>query len=301
VSVAGLGCNNFGRRLDADATSKVVGAALDAGVSFFDTADIYGDGGSERFLGAALRDRRDEVVIATKFGGRVGGDEATGGGSARWVRSACEASLRRLGTDRIDLYQFHFPDDAVPIDETLHALDGLVREGKVIQIGNSNFSGEQLAAADAAASRGGSARFVAAQNQYSLLRREAENDVLPACRDRGLAFLPYFPLANGVLTGKYRRGLPPPPGTRLAGVPEDRRARLLEARTFDIVEQLEASARRRDRTLLDLAIAWLASEPAVASVIAGATSPEQVRANCSAVGWEMTKAERDAVSAIASA
>lgn len=298
VSVAGLGCNNFGRRVDRAATAEVVGAALDAGIILFDTADIYGDGLSEEYLGAALGSRRDGVVIATKFGGRIGGDPATGGGSAAWVARACEDSLRRLGTERIDLYQLHFPDDAAPIEETLDVLDALVRAGKVREIGNSNFSGEQIVAADEVATAHGAARFVAAQNHYNLLHREPEAGVLPACRARDLMLLPYFPLASGMLTGKYRRDEEPPAGTRLGGAPEDRRRSVMSPEVFDIVEQLEDFARARGRTLLELAIAWLAADPSVASVIAGATRPEQVRANAAAAAWEMSDAEREEVARV---
>lgn len=291
VSVVGLGCNNFGMRCDEAQTRAVVHAALDEGITFFDTADIYGGTRSEEYLGRALAGVRDDVVIATKFGMQVGDDPAHSGGSARWVAQAAEDSLRRLGTDRIDLYQYHRPDPSVGIDETLDALDALVRAGKVRAIGNSNFSGGQIRAADETARAREVARFVSAQNQYSLLRREAEDDVLPACEAAGLGFLPYFPLASGVLTGKYVRGEPLPVGTRLASMPIERRAGMLDDATFDRVEALDAWARAHDRSLLDLAIGWLASKPVVVSVIAGATRPEQVRLNVAAAGCRLTPAE----------
>ncbi|HEX8804105.1 MAG TPA: aldo/keto reductase, partial [Acidimicrobiales bacterium] len=221
VSAVGLGCNNFGRRLDETGTRAVVDAALEAGITFFDTADAYGGTRSEEYLGRALGDRRDDVVVATKFGMPLGG-EGEGGASAGWIRRAVEGSLRRLGTDRIDLYQQHLPDATVPIEETQEALDALVREGKVRAVGNSNFSGEQIDAAAALSAERGWAPFVTAQNQLSLLERRALDDVVPACERHGLAVLPYFPLASGLLTGKYRRGEPPPAGTRLGLWPAER-------------------------------------------------------------------------------
>jgi aryl-alcohol dehydrogenase-like predicted oxidoreductase len=298
VTVCGLGTNNFGMRIDQGQTTAVVDAALEAGINFFDTADLYGGGKSEEFLGKALGARRDDVVIATKFGGPLDDNEQHRGGSARWVREACEESLRRLGTDRIDLYQFHFPDLTVPIDETLTALDELVRVGKVREIGNSNFTGEMIEEADDVSAKVGLARFVSAQNMYNLLNREPEQDILPACERRGLAFLPYFPLASGLLTGKYRRGEPLPEGARLTAYPEDRRKHFMNERTMDIVEKLDAFARARDHTLLDLAMSWLAAKPVIVSVIAGATKPEQVRANVAAVGWKLSDEELKEIDAI---
>lgn len=291
VTLCGLGTNNFGMRIDQAQTTTVVNAALEAGINFFDTADLYGGGKSEEFLGKALGARRDDVVIATKFGGPLDQNEEHRGGSARWVREACEGSLRRLGTDRIDLYQFHFPDTTVPIEETLTALDELVRAGKVREIGNSNFTGEMIEEADDVSAKLGLARFVSAQNMYNLLNREPDQDVLPACERRGLAFLPYFPLASGLLTGKYRRDEPLPEGARLTAYPEDRRKHFLNEHTLDVVEKLEAFAEARGHTLLDVAMSWLASNPVIASVIAGATKPEQVRANGAAVGWKLTAGE----------
>ncbi len=300
VSLVGLGCNNFGMRLDEERSAAVVHAALDAGIDFFDTADVYGGTKSEEFLGRALAGRRDEVVIATKFGSPLGGPDQ-GGASARWIVEAAEASLRRLGTDHVDLYQQHFPDDSVPIDETLEALDGLVTAGKVRHIGNSNFSGEQIAAADGLSSEHGWARFISAQNQLSLVSTGARHRVLPACVEHGLGFLPYFPLGSGLLSGKYHRDAAPPAGTRLAGMPEDRAARLLSDHNFDRVEALEAFATGRSHTLLELAFAWLAAQPALASIIAGATTPEQVQANTAAVDWTLSPEDLAEIDAILAA
>ena len=284
VSRVGLGCNNFGWRIDGDATRAVVDAALDAGVTFFDTADIYGDkGGSERLLGTILQGRRDRVVLATKFGKEMG-DGATSRGSAAYVRRAVDASLGRLQTDHVDLYYMHEPDPGTPIAETLGALDELVRAGKVRALGCSNFSAAQLAEADRVAREQGLARFVALQNHYSLLERGDDAEVLPLCRELGVAYVPYFPLASGLLTGKVRRGETGPAGSRLAG-------RSFDDETFDRVEAFERFAASRGRTLLDLAVSALASTPGVASVIAGATRPEQVRANAAAGGWQLSGAE----------
>ncbi|MGZ4352220.1 MAG: aldo/keto reductase [Gaiellaceae bacterium] len=282
VSRIGLGCNNFGPRLDLEGTRAVVDAALDAGVTFLDTAESYGDGDSERFLGEVLQGRRDRVVLATKFGMRV-----DRGGSRAYVAVAVDRSLQSLRTDRIDLYYYHRPDGETPIAETLGALDELVRAGKVRYLGASNFTAAQLREADEVARAEGLTRFVALQNEYSLLDRSAEAEVLPACRELGVGFVPYFPLASGLLTGKYRRGEPAPEGTRLAG--SDR----LTDEAFDRVETLERFAAERGRPLLELALAALASEPGVAGVIAGATKPEQVRANAAAADWQLSDAERD--------
>jgi aryl-alcohol dehydrogenase-like predicted oxidoreductase len=287
VTLCGLGTNNFGMRIDQKQTTAVVNAALDAGINLFDTADLYGGTKSEQFLGKALGTRRDDVVIATKFGGPLDGDPEHRGGSARWVKQACEDSLRRLGTDRIDLYQLHFPDSTVPIEETLTALDELVRAGKVREIGNSNLTGEMIEEADDVSEKVGFARFVSAQNMYSLLHREPEDEVIPACERRGLALLPYFPLASGLLTGKYRKDAPLPEGARITNYPEERRKDFMNDRAMDTVEQLDEFARARDHTLLDLAMSWLAAHDLVASVIAGATKPEQVRANAQAVTWKL--------------
>jgi aryl-alcohol dehydrogenase-like predicted oxidoreductase len=285
VSVVGLGCNNFGRRLDYETTSAVVDAALDVGITFFDTADVYGGTKSEEYLGRALGRRRDDVVVATKFGSRL--DEQRRGARPEYVHRAVEDSLRRLGTDRIDLYQLHTPDPDVPIGETLGALDELVRTGKVREVGCSNFSVARMREAEEA-TRQGAARFASVQNEYSLLHREPEGDVLPECERLGLAFIPYFPLANGLLTGKYRRGKDAPAGSRLASA---RGERLLTDRNLDAVERLIGFSESRGRTILVLAFSWLLTRPAVASVIAGATSSEQARSNAAAAGWELSDAE----------
>jgi aryl-alcohol dehydrogenase-like predicted oxidoreductase len=295
VSVVGLGCNNFGRRIDLEATRKVVRAALDAGVTLFDTADTYGD--SEDFLGEVLGSERDNVVLATKFGndmgGRLGADWGARG-SRRYVRRAVESSLRRLRTDWIDLYQMHTPDPETPIEETVAALDELVKEGKVRYLGHSNFSGWQVADAEWTARTTRRTRFVSAQNHYSLIERDAEREVVPACTRFGLGLLPYFPLANGLLTGKYRRGEAAPEGTRLAGARQD----WLTDRRFDKVEALTAYADERGLSLLDVAIGGLAAKPAVASVIAGATKPEQVAGNVAAGQWQPSEADLSALAAI---
>jgi len=286
VSVVGLGCNNFGWRLDADATAKVVHAALDAGVNFLDTADIYGGTKSEEYLGKALRGRREQVVVATKFGMKV--DEQRQGAKPAYVRQAAEDSLRRLGTDYIDLYQLHQPDAETPIADTLGALNELVKAGKVREIGCSNFSAQQIEEAKAAVPPG-AARFVSVQNEYSLLHREPEREVLPECERRGLAFLPYFPLANGLLTGKYRAGRPAPQGTRIST--QERFGKLLNERNLEVAEGLIRFAEARGHTILELAFSWLLAHPVVASVIAGATSEQQVRSNAGAAGWKLTPAD----------
>ncbi len=284
VSVVGLGCNNFGRRIDDSRARQVVDTALEAGITFFDTADSYGGTRSEEILGRALGARRGEVAVATKFGLRI--DEARpGGGRPDYVRRACEDSLRRLGTDHIDLYQLHTPDPSTPLAETLGAMGELVGEGKVRELGCSNFSVELLHEAEGVGEVVGH-RFVSVQNEYSLVHREPERGVLEECRRSRMAFLPYFPLASGLLTGKYRPGAPPPVGTRLAGNPE-RAAQLLTDESLSIVKALTDLAADRGHTVLDLAVAWLLSRPAVASVIAGATRPEQVRDNVRAAGWPL--------------
>jgi aryl-alcohol dehydrogenase-like predicted oxidoreductase len=290
ASVVGLGCNNFGGRLDEAGTKAVVDAALDAGITLFDTADIYGGTRSEGYLGRALGSKRDDVLIATKFGMPID-DERKGGASASYIAQAVEDSLRRLGTDRIDLYQLHAPDQATPIDETLGALDGLVRAGKVREIGCSNFSAAMIDEATNISRERGIARFVSVQNEYSLLRRGPEKQgVLDACERDDLEFIPYFPLASGVLTGKYTRGAPPPKGTRLAGMPE-RAEQALSDKVFDRVEGLTTWARDHGHSLLELAFAWLLARPVVASVIAGATKVEQVHANAAAANWSLTESD----------
>jgi aryl-alcohol dehydrogenase-like predicted oxidoreductase len=278
-------------RVDLEGTRAVVDAALDAGVTLLDTADTYGSGGgSETFLGEVLRGRRDRVVLATKFGGRM---EGRGGGSRDHIRQAVEASLRRLQTDLIDVYQYHVPDGATPFEETFGALDELVQEGKVRYVGHSNLEAAQVTEVDALAHERGLTTPVSAQNQYSLLRREAEEELLPTCERLGIGVLPYFPLASGLLTGKYRRGQPRPEGTRLSG-----RDEVFTDETFDRLEALEAYASERGLTLLQVAVGGLLGQPAVASVIAGATKPEQVRANAAAGEWEPTPEDMAALNAL---
>ena len=293
VSVVGLGCNNFGGRVDLEGTREVVDAALDAGVTLLDTADIYGGkGGSESFLGEVLEGRRDRVVFATKFGGDMGdGTEARG--SRGYIRKAIDASLQRLRTDYVDLYQYHTPDHTTPFAETFGALDELVREGKVRHIGHSNLSAEQVEEVDGLAREHGWSRPVSAQNRYSLLHRDPEDDLLPVCARLGLGVLPYFPLASGLLTGKYKRGQPPPEGTRLSG-----RDEVFTDEAFDQLEVLEAYAEERGRSLLDVAIGGLLAQPAVASVISGATKPEQVRANAAAGEWQPSDSDLAALNAL---
>ena len=290
VSVVGLGCNNFGRRVDEAGTRAVVDAALDAGVTFLDTADIYGDTRSETFLGRILAGRRDRVVLATKFGMEVAPDKV--GAAPSYVRRAIHDSLQRLATDRIDLYQLHEPDPKVPIADTLAVLDELVREGLVREIGCSNFSAQQQReAADAVA--GGAARFVSVQNELSLLERSDEADGLAGAAANGLAYIPYFPLASGVLTGKYRRGEPPLEGTRLAHYKER-----VSDEEFDRVDAFARFAEERGHSILELAFGWLLSHEPVASVIAGATRPDQVEANMASAAWRLTAEEMAAIAAL---
>ena len=283
VSVVGIGCNNFGGRVDLDGTRAVVDAALDVGITLLDTADIYGGGGgSEELLGRVLEGRRERVLIATKFGGDMG-DGTTARGSREYVRKAVTASLRRLRTDYIDLYQYHRADGITPYEETFGALDELVGEGKIRYVGHSNFAARDVEEVDALAGRREITRPVSAQNQYSLLRREVEEDLLPTCERLGVGVLPYFPLASGLLTGKYKRNVPRPEGTRLTN-----RDEVFTDETWDRIEALERYADERGVTLLDVAIGGLAAQPAVASVIAGATKPEQVSANARAGEWVPT-------------
>lgn len=289
VSAVGLGCNAFGRRIDADQSTKVVHAALDQGITLFDTADVYGRGESERLLGRALGTRRGDVVVATKFGSDMQGDNGVDWGvrgSRRYIRRAVEASLRRLATDWIDLYQIHEPDPVTPVEETLAALSELVAEGKVRYLGSSNFAAWQVIDADWVARSSGYERFVSAQNKYSRYDRSAERELVPACEQAGVGILPYFPLEYGLLTGKYRRGAPAPEGSRLAA-----RADLLEQADFDRIEALERFAADRGIGILDVSIGGLAAQPAVASVIAGATRPDQVVANAAAGAWQPSAAD----------
>ncbi|MGO8872684.1 MAG: aldo/keto reductase [Acidimicrobiales bacterium] len=285
VSLIGLGTNNFGFFMEEGAVRPVVDAALEVGINFFDTADSYAE--SEVRLGKALGDRRDQVVIATKFGSPV--DGGPGGAAPDYLRSAVERSLARLGTDRIDLYQLHRPDPETPIGDTLGVLDELVREGKVREIGCSNFSAAQLREAEAAVQPDG-AQFVSVQNQWNLLHRVDEAEAVPECERLGMAYLPYFPLASGLLSGKYTRGQGAPPGTRLVHFGSDGGG-LFSDRNFDIIDSLNAWAVTRGHAILELALAWLASKPVVASVIAGATSREQVLANAAAGAWKLTSEE----------
>ena len=281
VTVVGLGCNNFGGRIDEPAAHAVIDAALDAGVTFFDTADVYGNrGGSEEIIGRALAGRRDQVVLATKFGHDLG-DGETARATRSYIRKAVENSLRRLQTDRIDLYQYHRPDGVTPLAETLEALHELVQEGTVRAIGSSNFTPAMVEEAAAIAAERGLTPFVSEQSEYSWLRRSAEQELLPTSSRLGIGFIPYFPLASGLLTGKYAKGEPAPEGTRLAG-------RELADADLDTVERLREFAERHGVSLLDVAIGGLAAVDGVASVIAGATKPEQVRANAAAGAWEPT-------------
>ncbi|HXV16236.1 MAG TPA: aldo/keto reductase [Gemmatimonadaceae bacterium] len=293
VSVIGVGCNNFGRKLDPEATTKVVDAAIDEGINFFDTADIYGGTKSEEYLGKALGKRRADVIVATKFGMKV--DEKRRGARPEYVLQAAEDSLRRLGTDYIDLYQLHEPDPTVPISDTLGALDQLVQAGKVREIGCSNFTIDQLREAESAA-KPNAARFVSVQNEYSIFHREPELEILPECSSTGMAFLPYFPLANGMLTGKYRKGQPAPEGSRIGS---GWNSKLLTEKNLDIVEKLIEFAKGCDRTILDLAFSWLLTRPMVASVIAGATSADQVRANANAGTWHLSDLDLETINKIA--
>jgi aryl-alcohol dehydrogenase-like predicted oxidoreductase len=283
VSLVGIGCNNFGWRTDAAGTAAVVDAALDAGINFFDTADCYGAGQSEEFLGAALRNRRSKAIIATKFGMKMG--EGKEGARPEYVREALDASLKRLQADTIDLYQIHLPDPKTPITETMQALNDAVKAGKVREIGCSNFSVEQMRAARTSQ---GPQYFASLQNEYSLLHREPETDVLPECARTGVGFLPYFPLANGLLTGKYRKGQPFPDSSRAK---DAFGPKVFTAANLERAEALTAFASSRRHSLLELAFSWLAARPQVCSVIAGAKTPEQVRANSAAASWKLTAAD----------
>jgi aryl-alcohol dehydrogenase-like predicted oxidoreductase len=282
VSVVGIGCNNFGWRIDAAATAKVVDAALDAGINFFDTADIYARGESETFLSKSLGAHRNQIVLATKFGLPM--DDERKGAKPSYIKQAVEDSLRRLNTDHIDLYQLHKPDPSTPIADTLGALDQLVKAGKVREIGCSNFSAGQIREAESGV-KSGAARFVSVQNEYSMLHREPEAEVLPTCLHANMGFIPYFPLANGLLTGKYRKGQPHPQGTRAA---DGFGPKVFTDENLNKVEALIQFATTHGHTLLELAVSWLAAQPAVASVIAGAKTPEQVHSNAAAANWKLT-------------
>ena len=293
VSLVGLGCNNFGSKLDQAGTDAVVRRALDAGITLFDTADVYGGtqggpkGTSETMLGRALGRERDQIVLASKFGAPM--DEGQGA-SRDYIARAVEASLKRLGTDRIDLYQLHRPDPSTPIAETLGALDELVQRGLVRFVGCSNLSADQVREAEAASQAGGLTRFTSCQDEYSLLVRDIEAELVPAMRQLDLGLLPYFPLASGLLTGKYRQGEYLPEGSRLAAW-TNLGNRYLTPENFEVVERLRSFAEGRGHTLLELAFSWLAAQPVVSSVIAGATRPEQIDQNVAAVGWQLGAGE----------
>jgi len=298
ASLVGLGCNNFGMKIDLAASRAVITAALDAGITFFDTADMYGNGQSEDFIGQVLGPRRKEIVLATKFGGiammRKSGERW---GTRAYIVGCLEASLRRLRTEWIDLYQIHYHDPTTPIEETLAALDDLVHQGKVRAVGCSNFSGAQVAEATAQAQGRRLVQFMTAQNEWHLLNRQAERDVIPACERHGLGQLPYFPLASGMLTGKYRRGEAFAAGTRLATFAYFKG--LATEENFTKVEALQTFAQKRGHTILELAVSWLAAHPCVVSVIAGATTPEQVHANAEAANWKLSAAELAEVDVLA--
>jgi aryl-alcohol dehydrogenase-like predicted oxidoreductase len=300
-SVIGVGCNQFGPTLDAQATSRVVATALEAGVTFFDVADEYGpDGIAEEYLGRALSGHRDEVVIATKFGSRLRGDPATGGASAAWITRAVEDSLRRLGTDRIDLYQQHFPDEKVSDEETAAAVDQLVQDGKVVEVGVCNLPATDVEARIRAIETARRQSLAAVQDRYNLLRQEASEQLLPCARAHGLAFIPYFPLASGILGGRYRPGESPPTDSRFGRHVDPPQARHIIDRDAPTVLALQEWAAHRDHQVPELAIAWLASQPGVGPVIAGVTTPQQVRTNATAAAWQLTAEEIDEVGALGS-
>jgi aryl-alcohol dehydrogenase-like predicted oxidoreductase len=297
ASLVGLGCNNFGMKIDLAASRAVIEAALDAGITFFDTADMYGNGQSEEFIGQVLGPRRKNIVLASKFGGvammRKSGERW---GSRDYITKCVEASLQRLRTEWIDLYQMHYPDSTTPVEETLAALDDLVRQGKVRAVGCSNFSGAQITEAETKAQERHFTRFVTAQNEWSLLKREAEREVIPACERYSLGQLPYFPLASGLLTGKYHRGEAFAAGSRLATLKFFQGWATDD--NFTKIEALQAFAEKRGHTLLELAFSWLAAQLCVTSVIAGATTPDQVRANAAAANWKLTATELAEVNAL---
>jgi aryl-alcohol dehydrogenase-like predicted oxidoreductase len=298
ASLVGLGCNNFGMKIDLAASRAVVTAALDAGITFFDTADMYGNGQSEDFIGQVLGPRRKDIVLATKFGGvAFHGKTGERWGTRAYIVGCLEASLRRLRTEWIDLYQMHYPDPTTPIEETLATLDELVRQGKVRTVGCSNFSGAQITEAAAQAQERRVVQLITAQNEWNLLNRRAERDVIPACERYGLGQLPYFPLASGMLTGKYRRGEAFAAGTRLATFAYFKG--LATEGNFSKIEALENFATKRGHTILELAVSWLAAQPCVVSVVAGATTPEQVRSNAAAADWQLSAAELAEINTLA--
>jgi aryl-alcohol dehydrogenase-like predicted oxidoreductase len=300
VSAVGLGCNNFGQRTDLETSRKVIHRALDLGITLFDTADIYaGMGGSETVLGTVLGDRRKDIVLATKFSKPMAADGTRQGASRRYIMDAVEASLKRLKTDYIDLYQQHEYDPLTPIEETLRALDDLVRQGKVRYIGNSNFPAWRIAEAEFTARAMNVSRFISCQDEYSLLVRGIEKELLPAAQEYKLGLLPFFPLASGLLTGKYQRGAAAPADTRFAKAPA-LRDRYVTDRNEEMVDKLKAFAQSRGHTLLELAFSWLAARPQVASVIAGATRVEQVEQNVKAIAWNLTAQEMAEIEEITS-
>lgn len=282
ITIVGIGCNAFGRRLDEDKTRPVIHAALDAGINFFDTAEGYGDGRSEEFIGRTIQGKRDQVVLATKFGLRASHVPGKNPGSRENALAAIDMSLKRLGTDYVDLYQLHMPDAATPIAETLSVMNDLVRAGKVRLIGCSNFSGAELCEAIDTANQMGLESFVTAQNPWSVLDRDVEADLVPSCAENGVGVLPYYPLAKGLLTGKYRRGETGPVGSRLEGASEVANA------DFDTLEALERFATNRGFDILTLAVSWLTSQPTTVSVISGATRADQLAENVAAAGWNMS-------------
>lgn len=300
VSVVGLGCNNFGMRIDLEESRAVIDKALDLGITFFDTADVYGRrGGAETILGRVLGHRRREIVLATKFGMAMDDEGTMKGASRRYIITAVEASLQRLKTDWIDLYQVHFPDPKTPVSETLRALDDLIRQGKVRYAGCSNFPAWQVVESCWISRELRSNPFISCQDEYSLLARGIERELIPAMESYGMGLITYFPLASGLLTGKYKRTEAPEPGTRLASW-KSVSQRYVSDRNWEIVEALERFSKERNRTLLELAISWLLSKPVVSSVIAGATRPEQVEMNATAAGWELSAAELGEVDKLSS-
>ncbi|MBI4220883.1 MAG: aldo/keto reductase [Chloroflexi bacterium] len=290
VSEIGLGTNNFGGRMDAAQAALVIDRAIDLGINMIDTANIYSHGLSEQYIGRAIKGKREKVLLATKFGMKWADGPHGMGGSRQHMTDQVHGSLERLGTDYIDVYQIHQPDPNTPLEETLRALEDLIREGKVRYIGCSNFAGWQIADAAWTSDRHGVAKFVSAQPEYSMLERAVEKEVLPACRRFGLGILPYYPLAGGFLTGKYRRGMPPPQGTRLALLESARQRRLTDV-NFDVLERLEGWLKPRGHGMVDLAFAWLLAHPEVSSVIAGASTPAQVDQNVSTCEWRLTQDE----------
>jgi aryl-alcohol dehydrogenase-like predicted oxidoreductase len=293
VSLVGLGCNNFGMRIDADQTATVVNKCLDLGVNFFDTADVYGQRGlSEEYLGKALQGKRRNAVIATKFRSPMGEGPHWSGGSRRYIYDAVHDSLRRLGTDYIDLYQIHNPDTDTPVEETLRALDDLVRSGEIRYVGHSNYTAAQTVEAAWVAKTEHLTPFISAQNQYNLLDRRIETELIPTCARYGLGILPFFPLASGFLTGKHRPGQPAMEGTRLAG---PMGGRILNDANYETLTKLEAIANDAGHSMLELAMSWLANQPQISSIISGATKPEQVEQNVDAVNWKMTSDELAAI------